>query len=214
MGPEDPSNLKKNTHHFFKPNYGKLQNDSKNVSHKIGSKRPRKLGPILVSESGLFFTLGSGTSRARNKNLRPLLNRNIPLISAKYGLRNHFQSLESVFLMKKSENKGPNFWGPLLLILRLTFLEVFCNFRQFGLKKNGYFFYWTGLQDPCVPWQMVSAFPSFLQLTNGNQWWGNSACLTILMVHLKIQLPRQFESRMGAKRPPWRHPCCWVGHSD
>ena len=164
MGPEDPSNLKKNTHYFFKPNYGKLQNDSKNVSHKIGSKRPRKLGPILVSESGLFFTLGSGTSRARNKNLRPLLNRNIPLISGKYGLRNHFQSLESVFLMKKSENKGPNFWGPLLLILRLTFLEVFCNFRQFGLKKIWVFFYWTGHQDPCVPWQMVSAFPSFLHL--------------------------------------------------
>ena len=130
-----PVQFEKNTHHFFKPNYGKLQNDSKNVSHKIGSKRPRKLGPILVSESGLFFTLSSGTSRARNKNLRPLLNRNIPLTSGKYGLRNHFQSLESVFLMKKSENKGPNFWGPLLLILGLTFLESFFNFRKFGLKK-------------------------------------------------------------------------------
>ena len=45
---------------------------------------------ILVSESGLFLTLGSGTFSARNKNLSALLNRNIPLISGKYGLRNHF----------------------------------------------------------------------------------------------------------------------------
>ena len=45
---------------------------------------------ISVSENGLFLTLGSGTSSAQNENLRPLLNRNIPLISGKYGLRNHF----------------------------------------------------------------------------------------------------------------------------
>ena len=38
----------------------------------------------------LFFTLGSGTSRAQNENLIPLLNTTIPLISGKYGLRNHF----------------------------------------------------------------------------------------------------------------------------
>ena len=41
-------------------------------------------------KNGLFLTLGSGTSSAWNENLRPLLNRNIPLISGKYGLRNHF----------------------------------------------------------------------------------------------------------------------------
>ena len=40
---------------------------------------------ILVSENGLFLTLGSGTSSARNENLRPLLNTNIPLISGKCG---------------------------------------------------------------------------------------------------------------------------------
>ena len=44
------------------------------------------------------------------------------------------------FFMRKSEKKGPNFLGPLLPILRLTFLESFCNFRQFGLKNDGYFF--------------------------------------------------------------------------
>ena len=43
------------------------------------------------------------------ENLRPLLNTNIPLISGKYGLRNHFWPLESHFLMRKSEKKGPNF---------------------------------------------------------------------------------------------------------
>ena len=30
------------------------------------------------------------SSSARNENVRPLLDRNIPLISGKYGLRNHF----------------------------------------------------------------------------------------------------------------------------
>ena len=42
------------------------------------------------------------------KNLRPLLITNIPLISGKYGLRNHFWPPESLFLMRKSEKKGPN----------------------------------------------------------------------------------------------------------
>ena len=40
----------------------------------------------LVSENDLFLTLGSGTTSARNENLRPLLNTNISLISGKYGL--------------------------------------------------------------------------------------------------------------------------------
>ena len=61
---------------------------------------------ILVSEDGLFLTLGSGTSSARNENLRPLLSTNIPLISGKYGLRNHFWPLESHFLMRKSEKNS------------------------------------------------------------------------------------------------------------
>ena len=95
---------------------------------------------MLVSESGPFLTLGSGTFSARNKNLSPLLNRNIPLISGHYGLRNHFWLRESGFLMKKSEKKGPNFLGPLLPILRLTFLESPCNFRQLGWNRIFGFF--------------------------------------------------------------------------
>ena len=62
---------------------------------------------LLVSEIGLFLTLGSGTSSDQNENLRPLLNRNIPPISGKYGLRNHFLPVESGFLMRKREKKGP-----------------------------------------------------------------------------------------------------------
>ena len=57
----------------------------------------------LVSENDLFLTLGSGTSSARNENLRPLLNTNIPLISGKYGLINHFWPFESRFLMRLGE---------------------------------------------------------------------------------------------------------------
>ena len=71
----------------------------------------------VISENDLFLTLGLGTSNARNENLRPLLNTNIPLISGNYGLRNHFWPLESRFLMRKNEKKsifsfGPN--GPIL----------------------------------------------------------------------------------------------------
>ena len=45
---------------------------------------------IFTYSNDLFLTLGSGTSGAPNENLRPLLNTNIPLISEKDGLRNHF----------------------------------------------------------------------------------------------------------------------------
>ena len=68
-------------------------------SYNFWSNRPH---PTLVNESGLFLTLGSGTYSSPIKNLTPLLNTNIPLISGKYGLRNHFWPLESRFLMRKS----------------------------------------------------------------------------------------------------------------
>ena len=64
---------------------------------------------LETSENDLFLTLGSGASSARNKNLRPLLDRNIPLIRRKYGLRNHFWPLESGFLMRKSEKRALTF---------------------------------------------------------------------------------------------------------
>ena len=87
-------------------------------SRKIKLLEPSEgIFSILVSENDLFLTLGLGTSSARNKNRRPLLNTNIPLISGEYGLRNHFWPLESRFLMRKNEKKsifslGPN--GPIL----------------------------------------------------------------------------------------------------
>merc|ERR1712018_765112 len=59
MGHEDPSNRKKIPIIFFKPNCWKLQNDSNNVSLKIGSTVPQKLGPFF----SLFLmrkTLSSG----------------------------------------------------------------------------------------------------------------------------------------------------------
>ena len=42
MGPEDPSNWKKIPIIFLKPNFRKLQEDSKNVSLKIRCKGPKK----------------------------------------------------------------------------------------------------------------------------------------------------------------------------
>ena len=47
MGPEDPSNRKKYPSFFLMPKFRKLQDDSKNVSLKIGSKVPQKLGPFF-----------------------------------------------------------------------------------------------------------------------------------------------------------------------
>ena len=41
----------------------------------------------------------------RNVNPRPLFNTNIFLISAKYGLRNHFWPLENGFLMRKKSSR-------------------------------------------------------------------------------------------------------------
>ena len=63
----------------------------------------RKNVSRLQLKKWLFLTFWMDTSNARNKNLRPLFNTNIPPISGKYGLRNHFWSLESGFLMRKRE---------------------------------------------------------------------------------------------------------------
>ena len=72
----------------------------------------------------------SGTSSARNENLRPLLNTNIPLISVKYGPRDYFSPLESRFLMRKSEKKGPVLKKS--SVPDFTCLESSCNFRKIG----------------------------------------------------------------------------------
>ena len=48
MGPKDPSNReKKHPKILFQPNCRKLQDDLKNVSLKIGSRGPKKLGPFF-----------------------------------------------------------------------------------------------------------------------------------------------------------------------
>ena len=70
-------------------------------------------------------------SSAQNENLRPPLNTNIPLISGKYGFRNHFWPLESRFLMRKSEkNAFPFSQNPLMdrfWSLGIEFYKHFCE---------------------------------------------------------------------------------------
>ena len=76
-----------------------------------------------------------------NKNHRPLFNTNIPPISGKYGLRNHFWSLESGFLMRKREEN--DFFSKICnnSILRFTYLKsaqnfwLFCISTFFGLLQ-------------------------------------------------------------------------------
>ena len=100
-----------------------------------------------IEGKGHFHFLIWPFPHSRSKNLRPLLNRNIPLISGKFGLRNHFWPLKSGFLTRKSEKKSPNFLGPWLPISRLTFFELSCNFRP----------------DPCGCFSVVAIYP-FLNL--------------------------------------------------
>ena len=71
------------------------------------SSRSKKLSRLFVSHfwtkirSDNCFEI---VSSARNENLRPLLNSNIPLINGKYGLRNHFSPLESFQIEFSSRN--------------------------------------------------------------------------------------------------------------
>merc|ERR1711952_349542 len=70
---------------------------------------------------------------AQNKNLRPLFNTNIPPISGKYGLRNHFWSLESGFLMRKREEN--HFFSksaklPILSFWILNVHIIICQFQK------------------------------------------------------------------------------------
>ena len=110
---------------------------------------------ILVSESGLFLTLGSGTSSARNENLRPLLNTNIPLISGKYGFRNHFWPPESRFLMSKSEKNAffsKPFNGPILIFWNLILYTFLCTkIKKFTIV---HFFSLDACSRPM--WEMLS----------------------------------------------------------
>ena len=55
------------------------------------------------------------------------------LISGKYGLRNHFWPLESHFLMRISEKKGPNS-NP--LVCRFRFLESICIYIIVNKNKK------------------------------------------------------------------------------
>ena len=106
-------------------------------------------------KAGLFLTLGSGTSSARNENLRPLLKRKVPLISGKYGLRNHFWPLENGFRTRKSEKRQPNFLGRHYPILRLTFFLIVLFFLILWDFQNFwvFFFNWRVFLPPSHPWE-------------------------------------------------------------
>ena len=52
-----PVKSKKNAHHFLKPNCGKFQNHSKNVSLKIGTTSPQKLSQIFKNGEKLHYKI-------------------------------------------------------------------------------------------------------------------------------------------------------------
>ena len=89
MGPEDPSNREKKYPSFFMPNFRKLQDDSKNVSLKIGSKVPKKIGPFFS-----LFLMRKSLSSGQKWFMRPYF----PLIRVMFvfrsGVRFLFGALE------------------------------------------------------------------------------------------------------------------------
>ena len=101
------------------------------------------------------MTFSSLSVRARNKNLRPLLNTNIPLISGKYGSRNHFWPPESRFLMSKSEKNAffsKPFNGPILIFWNLILYTFLCTkIKKFTIV---HFFSLDACSRPM--WEMLS----------------------------------------------------------
>ena len=93
-----------------------------------------------MSESGLFLTLGSGTSSAQNENRRPLFNRNIPLISGKYGFRNHFWPLESGFSWGKMRKRALTFEALCSWFQDLHIWNCLAISENLPWKNYGYFF--------------------------------------------------------------------------
>ena len=89
MSPENPSNPKKIPIIFLKKNFQKSQDDSKNVSLKIGSTSLQKFRPFFS-----LFLMRKPLSRGQKWFLRPYF----PLIRGMFllrsGLRFSFRALE------------------------------------------------------------------------------------------------------------------------
>ena len=69
-------------------------------------------------------------------------------VPGRFPFTSHFDfwPLESRFSHEEKWEKGPNFLGPLLPILRLTFLESSCNLWKFGINKKDWCFF--SITDP------------------------------------------------------------------
>ena len=111
-------------------------------------------------KKGLFLTFRMGTSNARNKNLRPLFNTNIPPISGKYGLRNHFWSLESGFLMRKREENDFFSKSAKLPILSFWILNVHIIICQFQ-KRSTVIHFFLSVHAPAT--SVLNSKEEFLQ---------------------------------------------------
>ena len=80
------------------------------------------------------------------------------LISGKYGLRNHFLPLESHFLMRNSEKKGPNS-NPLICRFRFRWNPFVFIFLWTKIKKNSSLWIISLLMHflhPCVELYLLS----------------------------------------------------------
>ena len=145
---------------------------------------------LFKLKKGLFLTFRMGTSNARNKNLRPLFNTNIPPISGKYGLRNHFWSLESGFLMRKREENDFFSKSAKLPILSFWILNVHIIICQFQ-KRSTVIHFFSLSPCSCHQWLVFRHFQlpvHFIQYTcplfvkTSSQHTFLSACLLAIML--------------------------------
>merc|ERR1712012_1095254 len=97
--------------------------------------------PLLVTGKSFssLFLMRKPLSSDQKWFLRPLFNTNIPPISGKYGLRNHFWSLESGFLMRKREEN--DFFSktaqlPILSFWILNVHIITCQFQKRSAVKH------------------------------------------------------------------------------
>ena len=128
---------------------------------------------------------------ARNENLRPLLNKNVPLIKGKYGLRNHFWPLESRFLVRKSAKNWIFSKSPNVPILNFFWwLLTHFQYQTAWRKWWRLFLFLTHALVPCNPWLwLLFSRRQSKKFVINEQWckyicpYFNLGCLLSLLCH-------------------------------
>ena len=105
------------------------------------SGRQRKVWHLNIWTYHFYVKEAFSSLSAWNENPRPLLNRNIPLISGKYGLRNHFWPLKVFFSWGKVRKRALNQKAPVPDV-QIFFGDSWGNFPKNGTNPRPGQFFW------------------------------------------------------------------------